>query len=193
MSETLQAHNPERRGFLRRCLAGVAGAAVCGTGLGALRGGARAASHRWQIDPETCTQCGLCATSCVLGVSAVKCVHNIAMCGYCNLCFGYFESQAPRLDSGAENQLCPTGAIRRRFLEEPYFEYTIDEDLCIGCGRCVKNCTAFGNGSLYLQVRHDLCVNCEECAIARVCPVQAFRRVPASQPYLPKGREEAPA
>ena len=47
----------------------------------------------------------------------------------------------------------------------------------------------FGNGSLFLQVRHDRCLNCNECAIGRACPAQAFRRVPAEQPYLLKTRE----
>ena len=36
----------------------------------------------------------------------------------------------------AENQACPTGAITRRFVETPYYEYTIDEELCNGCGKC---------------------------------------------------------
>jgi electron transport complex protein RnfB len=35
-------------------------------------------------------------------------------------------------------------------------------------------------------VRHDRCLNCNECAIARVCPADAFRRVPVDQPYLDK-------
>jgi electron transport complex protein RnfB len=106
------------------------------------------------------------------------------MCGYCNLCFGYFRPDATELNSGAENQTCPTGAITRVFVEDPYYEYTIDEGLCVGCGKCVKTCGAFGNGSLFLQVRHDRCLNCNECAIARACPADAFRRVPAEQPYL---------
>ena len=142
----------------------------------------------WQLDPAKCVQCGRCATECVLAPSAVKCVHAFNMCGYCKLCFGYFQPGADALTSDAENQLCPTGAIRRGFVEEPYFEYTIDESLCIGCGKCVKGCGLFGNGSLHLQVRHDRCVHCNECAIARACPADAFRRVPATQPYLLKGR-----
>jgi electron transport complex protein RnfB len=55
----------------------------------------------------------------------------------------------------------------------------------------VKGCVLFGNGSFYLQVRHDRCLNCNECSIARVCPAQAFKRVPASQPYLLKDREHS--
>jgi len=80
----------------------------------------------------------------------------------------------------------PTGAIRRRFVESPYFEYTIDEPACIGCGLCVKGCTNFGNGSLYLQIRHDRCVDCNACRIAEVCPSGAIVRVPASAPYIRK-------
>ncbi len=182
--------NPDisRRDFVRRCLACAAGAGV----LGVVGAAARKSSERlvWQIDPQLCVQCGRCETECVVRPSAVKCVHSFAMCGYCNLCFGYFHSDAPSLDSAAENQTCPTGAIRRRFVEEPYYEYTIDEELCVGCGKCVKTCGQFGNGSLYLQVMHDLCLDCNECAIARACPTHAFRRVPASEPYLRKDADD---
>ncbi|MEI6563854.1 MAG: hypothetical protein WCO42_06055 [bacterium] len=138
----------------------------------------------WQLDPAKCIQCGRCATNCVLQLSAVKCVHRFEMCGYCKLCFGFFLPGAASLTSAAENQVCPTAAIKRKFIEEPYFEYVIDEPQCIGCGRCVKGCGAFGNGSLVLQVRHDRCVNCNDCSIARNCPADAYRRVPADQPYL---------
>ena len=140
----------------------------------------------WQLDPATCIQCGRCATACVLQQSAVRCFHAHELCGYCTLCFGYFEPGATELTSAAEHQLCPTDAIRRTLVEEPYYEYVIDQDRCVGCGKCVKGCTMFGNGSLYLQVRHDICVNCNTCAIAEVCPADAFRRVPASEPYLGK-------
>lgn len=143
----------------------------------------------WQLDPNLCTACGKCGTECVLEVSAVKCVHSYDLCGYCKLCSGFFQAGAPELTSGAENQLCPAGAIQRTFLEDPYYEYKIVEDLCIGCGRCVLGCTDYGNGSLYLQVRHDRCINCNQCRIALSCPVEAFKRVPISEPYLLKKRE----
>lgn len=140
----------------------------------------------WQIDPYKCIACGNCATHCVLDPSAVKCVNSFPMCGYCDLCTGYFPPEPMALNTGAENQLCPTGALVRRLVEEPYYEYTINEDLCIACGKCVVGCVAFGNGSLYLQVRHDRCLNCHECSIAVACPSQAFVRLPASRPYLLK-------
>lgn len=141
----------------------------------------------WQLDPDKCNQCGRCATRCVLNPSAVKVVHAAEVCGYCKLCGGYHQPKLKATDTAAENQLCPTNAIRRAFIEEPYYEYSIDEPLCIGCAKCVKGCQAFGNASLHMQVRHNLCVNCNECAIARACPVNAFVRLPVSTPYLVRG------
>ena len=143
----------------------------------------------WQIDPDKCVHCGQCATHCVLEESAVKCVHDYTICGYCERCTGFFIPTTHELQEGAENQLCPLGAIRRKFVEEPYFEYSVDEHLCVGCAICVRGCEDFGNGSLYLQVRHDRCVNCNECNIAVHCPGGAFMRIPADgQPYVIKSQ-----
>jgi len=110
-----------------------------------------------------------------------------AMCGYCDLCGGYFKPETKDLTTAAEHQLCPVNAIKRKFVEDPFFEYSIDEKLCIGCGKCVKGCSAFGNGSLQLQVNHNRCVNCNHCSIARSCPSEAFSKVPVGKPYLFKG------
>jgi electron transport complex protein RnfB len=104
-----------RRDFLRN---GARLAAM--TGLGALGGvlanRTQAEEWVWQIDPQKCVRCGNCATNCVLEQSAVKCVHAYAMCGYCNLCTGYFEPEPNALTTAAENQLCPTAAIKRTFI-----------------------------------------------------------------------------
>ena len=180
----------EQSAFSRRDLLRIsaAAAAAIALGAGALRGkNAGSKKTLWQLDPTKCVQCGQCATECVLAASAVKCVHAYAMCGYCNLCGGFHQPGVKHLDTAAESQLCPTGAIKRTYVEDPFYEYTIDEELCIGCGRCVKGCSAFGNGSLFLQVRHDRCLNCNDCSIARSCPSGAFRRVRADEPYILKG------
>jgi Na+-translocating ferredoxin:NAD+ oxidoreductase subunit B len=145
----------------------------------------------WQIDPSKCVHCEKCATSCVLQPSAVKCVQSYPICGYCRLCFGYFQPNAPELTSAAENQICPTDAIERVFIEDPYWEYNIEEDKCIGCAVCVKACEMFGNASFYLQVRHDRCVNCNDCSIARQCPADAWERVPVGEPYKLKHKQTA--
>jgi len=140
----------------------------------------------WQIDPYKCTFCEQCRTLCVMTPSAVKCTNAFQMCGYCDFCPGYLRQGAKKYSTAAEDQLCPTGAIKRNFVEEPYFEYTIDEKLCDGCSKCVKGCFNFGNGSLYLQIMHNLCLNCNQCAIARGCPSEAVVRVPATEPYVRK-------
>ena len=171
---------------------GIRGACVVGLGgaIGVLADYGSADEMVWQIDPMTCNRCGKCATNCVLEISAVKCIHAFGMCGYCDYCTGFFLPDPAGRNAGAENQLCPTGAIVRKFVETPYYEYTIDEELCVGCGKCAKGCAAFGNGSLYLQIRHDRCVNCNECAIAAACPAQAIARVPAGKPYVRKEAED---
>lgn len=177
-----------RRGALRLCGQGAVLLGLGGATFG-VRGRVRASAQVWQIDHTKCVQCGRCATECVLTPSAVKCVHAFDVCGYCDLCFAYYRPGIVDRGTGAEKQLCPTFALTRRFVERPYYEYTVDEARCIGCGKCVKGCRTFGNNSLYLQVRQDLCVNCNQCAIAAACPAGAFVRVPARAPYLLKGRE----
>ena len=160
-------------------------------GIGGLGGlvltNAKASEYVWQIDPFKCTQCGRCADECVLTPSAVKCFHAFDLCGYCDLCGGYLKPGSMDMNTGAENQLCPTSAIKRSFVEEPFFEYTIDEDLCFGCGKCVKGCSSFGNGSLHLQINQHICVNCNQCSIATMCPSDAITRVPLEEPYKMKG------
>jgi electron transport complex protein RnfB len=179
----------DRRGFL---VGGVRVAGAIGlVGVAGLRVARRGQprDRLWQIDPDKCIACDKCRTECVLDPSAARAVQCYSLCGYCDVCTGYFPTSDFELNTAAENQLCPTGAIARTFIEEQagvrYFEYTITEPDCIGCAKCVKGC-ALMNGSLYMQVRHDLCVNCNECAIALACPPQAFCRVPADRPVLLK-------
>ncbi len=181
----MAANKTNRRGFFKSGTRVALGVTLGATAIMAAKH-ATAEGTVWQIDPFKCTQCGRCATDCVLRPSAVKCVHAYDVCGYCDLCGGYLKPDA-NISTAAESQLCPTAAINRKYIEEPYFEYVIDEPLCIGCAKCVKGCTDFGNGSLHLQIRHNICVNCNQCAIARVCPSDAISRVPASQPYKIKG------
>ncbi len=184
-----------RRGFLKSLgFAGI-GAALGLTGLKAVWDGISAGRRKdtvWQIDPYRCIHCGRCGKNCVLRPSAVKCVHAFDMCGYCDLCGAYFTQTARSYTTGAENLTCPVSAIKRTFIEDPFFQYTIDEKLCTGCAKCVAGCTSFGNGSLFLQIRHDRCANCNSCSAARECPAGAISRVDRRSPYiLKKGKSRA--
>jgi len=184
-----KGNSGDRREFIANGVRGLCLLSLGGVG-GLLLDRAQADDAVWQIDPYKCISCDRCATSCVLDESAVKCCHNFSMCGYCDLCTGYFEPEPNALNTGAENQLCPTGAIQRKFVEDPFFQYTIDEKLCIGCAKCVKGCNMFGNGSLHLQIQRDRCVDCNECSIGARVSSNAIQRIPLARSYLPKGREE---
>ncbi|MGD9201502.1 MAG: 4Fe-4S binding protein [Chitinispirillia bacterium] len=181
----------EKRRELLRSIGRVFSLTLMGMGLGYMTKRSHSKTV-WQLDPAACVQCGRCATECVLNPSAVKCVHAFDICGYCKLCGGYHRPDAIELNTAAENQLCPAGAIKRKFIEDPFYEYQIDESLCIGCGKCVRGCGSFGNGSLYLQVRHNLCMDCNDCSIARNCPSSAFKRITYKQSYIKKkGAEDS--
>ena len=184
---TESRHEGTKPGMGRRDFMRVAAVAAAG-GAGWLATHPESGATVWQIDPSQCVQCGRCATNCVLTPSAVKCVHSFEICGYCDLCGGYLQPGVKNRDTGAENELCPVGALTRTFVEDPFYQYTIEEPLCIGCAKCVKGCNMFGNGSLYLQIKQDQCVGCNECAIARGCPANAVKRVPQQTAYLLKTR-----
>jgi len=179
--------DPSRRDVLSGA---VRAAALLGIGgaLGALIPSHARGETAWQIDPYKCIQCGKCATECVLEQSAVKCFHSFGICGYCKPCSGYFHTEPGAVNTGVDNQMCPTDALKRKFIEDPYYEYTIDADLCIACGFCVKGCSLHGNGSLHLQIDQSRCLHCNWCSIAAKCPATAISRVPADNSYKLKTR-----
>ncbi|MCL2645812.1 MAG: hypothetical protein FWD61_02275 [Phycisphaerales bacterium] len=175
---------PSRREFLSVTVRGV-GLVALGGVLGTLMAQPARGETAWQIDTTKCAQCGKCATECVLPISAVKCTHVFHLCGYCNWCTGYFVVEGhTQKNTGAENQVCPTSALIRTFIEDMYYEYTVKPDLCIGCGKCVAGCHKYGNGSLVLQIDQSRCVRCNSCSIAVKCPAQAISRRPIEDAYL---------
>ena len=191
------SEKPSRRQFIDLSfrvagLAGIGGAAALLT--------KRAEGNAvFQVDPAKCAACDLCRTSCVLSHSAVKAVNNFSECGYCQLCPAYYDVASEPDEMGLPTgKTCPQDALNRRvvgkiYKDDPnnnYYEYTIDESLCDGCGKCVKACKPpAGNGSLHLQVRYNRCLECDSCSIQRVCPENAIVRVPT--PGLPPAKKHA--
>lgn len=144
-------------------LAVLAGLACGGAAL--LRRAVR--SQTAQIDPQKCKFCGGCSRLCVRQTSAVKAVNDFEPCGYCVYCYGYYPDD-PHKNPNA--RICPTGALKRRKVSQFEYEYTIDESVCIGCGKCVKRCWEHGNKSLKLMVRGQYCLECNRCRIVAKCP-----------------------
>lgn len=178
------------------------GAVVAGLGGTALYLGKKAEGQLvWQLDPTQCVNsrlgalgvdvCGLCTTECVVAQSAVRAVNDYAKCGRCYICPAYFNVTSAVNEEGLPSEkLCPRDAIERREIgevdpEDPannYYEYTIDESRCDGCGLCVMACKEpAGLGSITLRVRQNICVDCNRCSIATACPDQAYDRAPVSE------------
>lgn len=158
----------------------------------------------WQIDAASCVNskhgevgvkvCDLCVKECVVTQSAVRAVNEFAKCGRCCVCPSYFSvKSAVGRDGLPSEKLCPRDAILRKPIGEVdpndpannFYEYVIDEAKCDGCGKCVMACKEpAGLGSIVLRVRHDLCVNCNNCAISKVCPKDALSQWPTLKAVL---------
>jgi electron transport complex protein RnfB len=117
----------------------------------------------------------------------VRAINHFANCGRCYICPAYFKVTSAVNEEGLPSEkLCPRDAITRSPIgevdpEDPannFYEYTIDEKKCDGCGKCVMECKApAGLGSIQLTVRHDLCVDCNRCSISIVCPKDALSQL----------------
>jgi len=148
----------------------------------------------WQIDAAQCLNsrlgevggkaCDLCLKECVVTNSAVRAVNEFSKCGRCYICPAYFNVKSAVNKEGLPSEkLCPRDAILRKPIGEVdpndpannFYEYVIDEKKCDGCGKCVMACKEpAGLGSIRLKVRHDICVNCNSCAISTACPKDAL-------------------
>jgi len=159
----------------------------------------------WQVDSTKCLNsrpgevnvkvCELCTTECVVAHSAVRAVNEYSKCGRCYICPAYFNVTSAVDAKGLPSEkLCPRDAIERKPIglvdpDDPannFYEYIIDEKKCDGCGKCVLACKEpTGLGSIVLKVRHDLCVDCNRCAISIACPKDALIQMEVSEALRP--------
>lgn len=164
----------------------------------------------WQVDGAKCLNsrlgevgvkvCDLCLKECVVANSAVRAVNEFSKCGRCYICPAYYNVKSAVDREGLPSEkLCPRDAIARKPIGDVdpadpannFYEYVIDENKCDGCGKCVMACKEpAGLGSIRLRVRHNLCVNCNRCAISPACPKDALYQGPVSKAVLEAG--EAP-
>ena len=137
----------------------------------------------WQVDPEKCEYCGLCETACVRKPSAVKALNDQKKCSNCVVCYGHITDthiDSDKIDTEGE-RVCPVDAVARKNFSggvDGMFLYSNDAKLCIACSKCVKRCNEHGTKSMFLAIRPDLCLGCNECAIAVACPHDAIERIP---------------
>jgi electron transport complex protein RnfB len=187
---------PTRRDVLGHAARGAVLVALGGTaGLLSFKA---SKAHVWEIDIGQCVNsklgalgvdvCELCATECVLALSAIRAVNEFKKCGRCYICPAYFKITSAVDSAGLPSEkVCPRDAIKREAIgwidpDDPannFYEYTIDETKCNGCGRCVMECKEpAGLGSIVLEVRHNSCLDCNRCTIATACPEDAYDRLP---------------
>lgn len=181
-----------RREFLGHVVRGAALAGIGGSGIFLVNKANKV--YAWRLDATKCVNsrlgatgvevCELCSTECVVTLSAVRAVNEYSKCGRCYICPAYFDITSAVNEEGLPSQkLCPRDAIERKPIgwidpDDPannFYEYIIDEVKCNGCGRCVMECKEpAGLGSIKLEVRYNLCLDCNRCSIATACPDEAY-------------------
>jgi electron transport complex protein RnfB len=138
--------------------------------------------YAWQINHDKCTYCGQCETACVRKPSAVKAVNDQKKCSFCVVCYGHITNkliESSKIETDGK-KVCPHNAVKRKNYcggLDGYYIYSVDDKRCVGCAKCVERCNFEGNQSMFLIIRPDLCLGCNDCDIAKQCPSQAIERI----------------
>lgn len=168
------------------------GRAACGIAIGGVayklvgqtlqaEGAVPKTRHAWAINTAKCTACGICETACVRTPSAVKAVNDQQRCSNCVVCYGHIsttEIDSEKIMSEGPRVCKYDAVVRQAFQKDDgFFVYSIDDNKCTACGKCVLRCGVKGSKSMFLIIRPDLCLGCNSCNIAAKCPSQAIEKV----------------
>ncbi len=61
------------------------------------------------------------------------------------------------------NTICPVGTVLSFFAKFSFFKIQIDDDKCVKCGLCTKNCKASAIDFTHGTIDHMRCVTCGTC------------------------------
>lgn len=66
--------------------------------------------------------------------------------------------------------ICPLGAFYALFNKISLFDYNVDENKCVSCGKCSRTCKM--DVDITKNTSHTECIRCGECI--KVCPTKAI-------------------
>jgi len=136
---------------------------------------------RIKFHPESCVDCGMCIKVCspmaitreeeeVEGGTNVKRSFDMTSCTFCGLCQDFCEEGSIELTRNyhmAEEKVEDLVESGVTFKEKVLGELTCDQDNCVYCGLCMRNCPqgaiTVDRATKTWQIDHEKCVKCGIC------------------------------
>lgn len=90
------------------------------------------------------------------------------------------------------NTICPVGTLLSFLARFSWFKIGIDEDKCVKCGRCSRNCKAACIDHRHFHVDHSRCVVCGDCIGLCAKKAISYRHQPAAKKPGEPAKAETP-